>query len=75
MLASAIGTSCAGIRRQTPSMRTVPTVKVLLDDMQNMRSLEIGSVQLNLARQFFRNVVRPPKGTAHDLRFLVELSF
>ncbi|MFC2085986.1 hypothetical protein ACFLRO_02100 [Bacteroidota bacterium] len=34
-----------------------------------------GSMQLNLAAQFFKNVVRPTKGTVYDLRFLVELSF
>jgi hypothetical protein len=39
------------------------------------RSLALGSVQLNLAAQYFRNVVRPTKGTVSDLRFLVEFSF
>ena len=39
------------------------------------RSFPLGSVQLNLAAQYFRNVVRPSKGTVRDLRFLVEFSF
>jgi hypothetical protein len=39
------------------------------------RSIGLGSTQLNLAAQFFKNVVRPKKGTVYDLRFLVELSF
>ena len=39
------------------------------------RSFALGSTQLNLAGQLFRNVVRPSKGTVYDLRFLVELSF
>ena len=39
------------------------------------RSFALGPVQLNLAAQYFRNVVRPTKGTVRDLRFLVELSF
>jgi hypothetical protein len=39
------------------------------------RSFPLGSGQLNLAAQYFRNVVRPSKGTVRDLRFLVEFSF
>jgi hypothetical protein len=39
------------------------------------RSFALGSTQLNLAAQFFHNVVRPTKGTVNDLRFLVEFSF
>jgi len=39
------------------------------------RSFELGSTQLNLAGQLFKNVVRPKKGTVYDLRFLVERSF
>jgi hypothetical protein len=39
------------------------------------RSFELGSVRLNLAAQYFRNVVRPTKGTVRDLRFLLELEF
>jgi len=39
------------------------------------RSFELGSVEMNLAAQFFRNVVRPKKGTVYDLRFLIELAF
>jgi hypothetical protein len=39
------------------------------------RSFELGSSGLNLSAQYFKNVVRPTKGTVHDLRFLVELSF
>jgi len=34
-----------------------------------------GSMEVNLALQFFRNVVRPTKGTVNDLRFLIELAF
>ena len=39
------------------------------------RSVQLGSVQMNLGAQLFKNVVRPKKGTVYDLRFLVELSF
>jgi len=39
------------------------------------RSLKLGSADLNLAAQLFKNFVRPKKGTVYDLRFLVELSF
>jgi hypothetical protein len=39
------------------------------------RSFALGSTQLNLAAQFFKNVVRPSKGTVYDLRFLVEFAF
>jgi len=38
-------------------------------------SIKLGSVQMNLGAQLFKNVVRPTKGTVYDLRFLVELSF
>ena len=36
------------------------------------RHFQLGSVQMNLAGQLFKNVVRPTKGTVYDLRFLVE---
>ena len=39
------------------------------------RTFGLGSAQLNLAAQYFRNVVRPTNGTVRDLRFLVEFSF
>jgi hypothetical protein len=39
------------------------------------RSFKLGSAQMNLGAQVFKNVVRPKKGTVYDLRFLVELAF
>ncbi len=39
------------------------------------RGIRLGSVQMNLGGQLFKNVVRPTKGTVYDLRFLVELAF
>ena len=39
------------------------------------RSIKLGSLQMNLGGQLFKNVVRPKKGTVYDLRFLVELAF
>jgi hypothetical protein len=39
------------------------------------RGLQLGSVQINLGAQLFRNVIRPSKGTVYDLRFLIELAF
>lgn len=39
------------------------------------RGISLGSTRLNLAAQYFRNVVRPTKGTVHDVRFLVEFAF
>jgi hypothetical protein len=39
------------------------------------RSFHLGSVGLNIAAQFFNNVIRPSKGTVNDLRFLFELAF
>lgn len=39
------------------------------------RSLQLGSLNMNLGAQLFRNVVRPKKGPVYDLRFLVELAF
>ena len=39
------------------------------------RSIKLGSLKLNLSGQFFKNVVRPTKGTVYDLRFLVGLEF
>jgi hypothetical protein len=39
------------------------------------RRIRMGSVQLDLGAQLFKNVVRPTKGTVYDLRFLVELAF
>jgi hypothetical protein len=39
------------------------------------RSFQLGSLELNLSSQFFRNVIRPSKGTVYDLRFLIELAF
>ncbi len=39
------------------------------------RHLQLGPVEMNLAIQLFKNVVRPTKGTVYDLRGLVELVF
>ena len=39
------------------------------------RHFQLGSVEMNLGAQFFKNVVRPTKGTVYDLRFLVEFAF
>ena len=39
------------------------------------RRLQLGSVDMNVGAQLFRNVIRPSKGTVWDLRFLVELAF
>ena len=39
------------------------------------RSFKLSSLKLNLSGQFFKNVVRPTKGTVYDLRFLVGLEF
>jgi hypothetical protein len=36
--------------------------------------IPMGSMQMNLALQFFNNVVRPTNGTVNDLRFLIELA-
>jgi hypothetical protein len=39
------------------------------------RRFQLGSLQMNLALQLFKNVVRPTKGTVYDLRGLVEFVF
>jgi hypothetical protein len=39
------------------------------------KTLNLGSVEMELAARYFRNVVRPSKGTVRDLRFLAKLSF
>ncbi len=39
------------------------------------RHFQLGSLQMNLGLQLFKNVVRPTKGTVYDLRGLVEFVF
>ena len=39
------------------------------------RHVQLGSVEMNLGAQLFRNVIRPSKGTVWDLRFLIEFAF
>ena len=39
------------------------------------RHVDLGSVQMNLGAQLFKNVIRPSKGTVWDLRFLIEFVF
>ena len=39
------------------------------------RHFQLGGVQMNLAVQLFKNVVRPKKGTVYDLRGLIEFAF
>ena len=39
------------------------------------RHFRLGAIELNLGAQFFKNVIRPKKGTVYDLRFMVELAF
>jgi hypothetical protein len=39
------------------------------------RSFKLGSLQMNLGGQLFKNVARPTRGMVYDLRFLVELAF
>lgn len=39
------------------------------------RHFQLGSVEMNLGAQLFKNVVRPTKGTVYDLRFLIEFAF
>ena len=39
------------------------------------KTFTFSSFQMELAAQYFRNVIRPTNGTVRDLRFLVEFSF